>query len=106
MTTLILRRIKTAWQDIGRNYRLMLDDQEVAQVANGEEIEISISEGKHVVQMQIDWCQSEALKLDVSIGETQILECGPNAKPWLALLYVTVLRSQYLWLRRVNPSSK
>ena len=84
----------------------MLDDQEVAQVANGEEIEISISEGKHVVQMQIDWCQSEALKLDVSIGETQILECGPNAKPWLALLYVTVLRSKYLWLRRVNPSFK
>ena len=106
MSTLILRRTKTAWQDIGRNYCVILDGQEAAQVANGEEIEIALSEGKHVVQMQIDWCQSQALEIDVAIGETQILECGPNAKPWLALLYVTVLRNKYLWLRRVNPSSK
>lgn len=106
MTTLILRRAKTAWQDIGRNYRVILDGREVAQVANGEEIGIALSEGKHVVQMRIDWCQSQALEIDVAVGETQILECGPNAKPWLALLYVTVLRGRYLWLRRSDTTSE
>jgi len=107
MTTLLVRRAKVTWQDRVRSYRVNIDDNEVAQVANGAEVEVPVTAGKHVVQLKIDWCQSEALEIDVPSGERQILECGPNATPWLALLYITVLRKKYLWLRPApSPSNQ
>lgn len=98
MTTLLVRRAMVAWQDRVRSYRVIIDDKEVAQIANGAEVEVPVDAGKHVVQLKIDWCQSEALEVNVASGEKKILECGPNATPWLALLYITVLRKKYLWL--------
>ncbi|MCA3071780.1 MAG: hypothetical protein ING77_04935 [Rhodocyclaceae bacterium] len=99
MTTLLVRRAKVKWQDRVRSYRVIIDDNEVAQVANGAEVEVPVTAGKHIVQLKIDWCQSEALEIDVASGERQILECGPNVTPWLALLCITVSRKKYLWLR-------
>ena len=99
MTRLVVRREKSAWQDRLRSYRIMVDGKEVGQVSNGAELTAQIEPGTHLLQLQIDFCCSNSLEINVSPGETKTLECGPNAKPWTALLYITALRNKYLWLR-------
>lgn len=103
MTKLMVRREKVVWQDRGRSYRVLVDGKVVAQVANGEEVPVPVVSGKHIVQLKIDWCQSEPLEVNVEAGETQVLACGPNSTPLLALLYITFFRRRYIWLRRIKP---
>lgn len=99
MTKIIVRRTKAVWQDRARKYTVLLDGKEVAQVSNGSEAVFDVEPGKHTVQMQIDWCQSRKFEVDASIAEPLILECGPNASPFLAFLYVTLWKNDYIWLR-------
>lgn len=87
-------------QDIIRDYTVLLDGREVARVANGAETEVSVEPGKYSVQMKIDWCRSLALDVHVDSGETVTLLCGPNFSILLGLLYITVWRNKYMWLRR------
>ena len=96
---IVLRRESAARQDRLRPYRVIVDQKEVAKVGNGAEARIPIPPGEHVVQMQIDWCYSNALNVVVEAGQAQRLVCGPNATPLLGLLYITFLRRKYLWLR-------
>ncbi len=105
MTAFVVRRKYISWQDRLRSYRVLVDGKEVAEVANGSEIRVDTNPGKHVVQMKIDWCRSKELEVSIEAGETQVLECGPNATPLLALVYITVLRKEYLWLRREAAAS-
>jgi len=110
MTNLVIRREKNVWQDRLRSYRVIVDGREVGQVANDAVLTARVEPGAHLVQLQIDWCHSNRLEISIAPGETKTLECGPNAKPWTGLLYVTILRYKYLWLRSAeqpsNPSLK
>jgi hypothetical protein len=100
VTELIVRRQKALWQDRMRSYRVYVDGVEVAQVANGAEVQTAITPGEHVVQLKIDWCRSKSLNVNVRPGESLTLECGPNSTPLLALVFITLLHGQYLWLRQ------
>lgn len=99
MTKIIVRRTKAIWQDRARKYNVLLDGKEVTRVSNGSEVEFEVEPGKHTVQMQIDWCSSQKFEVDATAAEPLILECGPNASPFLAFLYVTVWKNKYIWLR-------
>lgn len=99
MTKIIVRREKAIWQDRGRQYIILLDGCEIGRVSNGAELEFDVEPGKHAVQMKIDWCHSRQFDIDVRLAETAILECGPNASPFLALLYITLWKNRYIWLR-------
>lgn len=99
MSELIVRRKNAPWQDRIRNYVVLVDGIEVARVANGADVAVRVEPGDHVVTMKIDWCRSKALPVSVRDGQAVVLECGPNSRPLLALLYVTILSQRYLWLR-------
>jgi len=99
MASFVIRRREVAWQDRGRSYRVIVDGKELAQIANGAEMQIPVKPGKHLVQLKIDWCQSEALEVNVETDQPLVLECGPNSTPLLVLIYITLFRNKYLWLR-------
>jgi len=99
MTKITVRRAKAIWQDRVRDYTVLLDEKEVAKVSNGSEVEFVVEPGKHTIQMQIDWCSSPKLEVDVPPGEPLILECGPNASPFSAFMYITIWKNKYIWLR-------
>ncbi|MES2018345.1 MAG: hypothetical protein V4484_17795 [Pseudomonadota bacterium] len=101
MTELIIRRQQASWQDRMRNYAVLIDGQKAAEIANGAEVRIPVSAGSHVVQLKIDWCRSNALEIVVGENGETIVECGPNGTPILALLYITLWRGKYLWLKAV-----
>jgi hypothetical protein len=48
---------------------------------------------------ELDWCSSPIFEIEVAANETKIVECGPNANPFLSLIFVTVLRKRYMWVR-------
>jgi hypothetical protein len=98
MTKIIVRRTNAIWQDKARQYAVLLDGKEIAAVSNGSEVAFDTEPGKHTVQMKIDWCRSPEFEVDVQ-AEAVILECGPNASPFLALFYITLWKNKYIWLR-------
>lgn len=99
MSEIVIRRTNAGWQDRGRNYRVVVDGKELARVANDSSVKIPIAPGNHSVRLQIDWCQSPQLHVVVTEGNPLELECGPNSTPFVALIYVTLLRKRYIWLR-------
>ena len=102
MTTIAIHRRKALWQDCARNYRVLIDGNEVAKISNGADISIPVSPGKHVIQLKIDWGRSKKIEVNIELGNVQRLECGPNANPFLVLVYITVLRGNYIWLRNAD----
>jgi hypothetical protein len=99
MSALIVRREHSAWQDLIRDYGIFIDGQKAADISNGGEARIPISAGRHLVQMKIDWCRSNPLEIHVDGHGDLVLECGPNGDPFSTLLYITLWRGKYLWLK-------
>lgn len=100
MSRIVVRRVKAAWQDRIRDYRIFVDGKEVARVANGSSAEIPVEPGTHSIRLKIDWCQSKEVRISVNAGKVAQLECGPNATPLLALLYITFLCKNYIYLHQ------
>jgi hypothetical protein len=96
---LIIRRDHALWQDRVRKYQILVDGKTVGALARGAEMAIPLPPGPHTVQMKIDWCSSPKLQVDCSAGQAVVLECGPNANPLVAMLYITLWKNKYLWLR-------
>lgn len=102
MAELMLHRRASLWQDRVRDYHLLLDGREAGRVANGATLRLELSPGHHTLQMAIDWCRSPPLEISLAEGESARLECGANAHPLLALLYISLWKDRYLWLRRAS----
>ena len=106
MAEIVVRRAP-AWGDKLRAYRIFVNGEARGTVSENGEARIAVGPGRNVVRMKIDWCWSPAVDLDVEAGTVRTLECGPNAHPLLALVYITFLKNRYLWLRdsgsRVPP---
>ncbi|MYN00971.1 hypothetical protein GTP41_02560 [Pseudoduganella sp. DS3] len=105
-TELIIQRSAALWQDRARKYQVLLDGKFVADIGHGQEVRIALQPGRHSVQMKIDWCTSPALQFDCAAGQAAAFMCGPNAKPFTALLYITLWKGQYLWLRPAQPGAR
>jgi hypothetical protein len=96
-----------SFPDALRPYRVLVDGRYVGQLGPREELEAPIEEGKHRVEVRIDWCGSRPLAVDLRDGGAVHLECGCNLSGWRILLvpaYVTILRNDYLWLEVKVPS--
>lgn len=96
----MIQRAKALWQDRAREYSILVDGKKAAAIPNGAEARMPIEPGEHSIVMQIDWCYSPEL-IVVASGEEDIhIECGANANPFLVLLYITLWKNRYIWLRR------
>lgn len=104
MTKIVVRRASALWQDRARDYFIVLNGKEVSTLSHGAAVELEVSPGRHTVGVSIDWCSSPECKVDIKLGETIILECGPNSSLLLGILYVSVWRKKYIWLRRSGDS--
>ena len=100
-TTLTVSR-STSYTDRIRRYGVYLDDHQVASLGALESISFSALPGKHSLVIKIDWCRSNVVEFDCRSGGALSFECGSSMtgmRALLALLYVTIWRHQYLWLR-------
>jgi hypothetical protein len=104
MSQISVQRAESRWHDRIRNYRVVVDGREVARIGNGGTATVTVDPGWHTVYMAIDWGRSKPL--DVNVGPEQVvqLECGPNVKPGLALVYALVLFRRWMWLRPASDA--
>jgi hypothetical protein len=102
MSQIAIQRAKSRWQDRNRDYKVIVDGREVARVGNGEAATVGVEPGRHTVYMAIDWGRSKPLEVTVAPEQAVQLECGPNVKPFLALVYAVVLFRRWVWLRPAN----
>ena len=105
MSRIVVRRAESRWQDRIRDYKVVVDGQVAARVSNGGEATVTVEPGTHTIYMAIDWGRSKPLDVAVCAEQTIELECGPNVKPFLALVYVTVLFRRWIWLRPANGAA-
>lgn len=91
------------WADRARSYRIVADGKEVGRICAGEELQLAMSPGQHVLSARIDWTRSHDLSIVVEAGERVDLEVGSNAKGWLLLVAVYLVTfgfRNYLYLHR------
>jgi hypothetical protein len=101
-------RIKrdAGYADRIRAYKIVLDDNVIGEIKNGEQVELNAPPGKHQLFLKIDWCSSNTINFESDTNTTEF-ECGSNLRGWkilLGVLYTTFLRNQYIWLRKVEFS--
>ncbi len=99
MTQLRLVRPGSWWQDRYRAYQVHLDGKIVGQISQDGELCVDISPGVHQLQLKIDWCSSPMISFEASEGSRTEIACGPNGHPMLALVYVTLLINDYIWVK-------
>jgi hypothetical protein len=92
----------TQYADWFRSYQLFVDGHPVGKIGAGSNFEIKVPAGRHEIVAKIDWCKSNFLHLEVQDGAIWHLEVGSNVTGWrllLALLYITIMTTEYLYLR-------
>jgi len=94
---------KPADADKLRAYTVLVDGQAMCEVRDGETCTVIAPEGKHVVKLTIDWCESNPLTVETVSGSRQRLTVSSNlrgSRRALALWYVAFARKSYLNLER------
>ena len=89
-------------------YRLMLDGYHAADVVDDGTTELTVTPGHHELYLQIDWCRSPTVSLDVHPDENVELECRADSNPVTALYMLTFGRKRYIdfrILRRWYPNN-
>jgi hypothetical protein len=101
VTVLVIRRLGLA-QDREYAYRVVVDGRQRAEVGDDSTVQIGLTPGEHCVRLGVKWCGSRELAFTIAPGEIVRMECRPNVRPLLALLYITLWRNDYIGLETVK----
>lgn len=89
-----------AFIDYFRAYRVMVDGECVGKVHRGETFETGIPVGLREIRLDIDWCSSNSLEVEISETPASLV-CGNNWSGWkifFAWRAVVAHADEYLWL--------
>src|SRR5262249_2606798 len=92
------------YADMLRQYRLVVDSDLAYTIGRGQSVDISLPPGRHRLIAAIDWARSNPVEIELLPDQDCRLEVGSNVAGWrllLAVLYATVWRDRWLYLRPV-----
>jgi len=95
----------SAFPDMLRAYRILVDGREVGKVGNNSRVTFTVPAGAHTMVARIDFAGSQPLSFEAQAGENLVIECVSALRGWrtlLALYYVLFKRDHYLQVRRVS----
>ena len=80
MATIKIQR-KHEFINLFRDYRLFVDGQKIGSISDGQEIEFSVSSGRHLLVAKIDWCSSKTIPFELNDIDNKsfTLSCFKNA---------------------------
>lgn len=58
---------------MARSYRVLVDGEERARLALGQDVELRLDEGEHAIQVQIDWCLSRPFLIEPGRDEVWLV---------------------------------
>jgi hypothetical protein len=88
-----------------RDYRVILDGQEIGRIGNGETKSFTIASGQHQIAVKIDWCSSNELTFSLSPDGSLVFQCDSKLRGLRllgAIYYVLFARKSYLWLKQAD----
>ena len=86
--------------NIARRYRVLLDGRDVGAIAVGESLHIPTPSPHTEMQVQVDWCKSRPLRVNLVDGASELVECGCAYQDITCLLAIFFRPHQYLYLER------
>ena len=92
----------SGYADRIRAYQVVIDGNVVGEIKNCQQLELDVPQGRHQLHLKIDWCRSNIVDFEAD-GNTIEFQCGSNLRGFkmlLSILYATVFRSQYIWLKK------
>ena len=98
---LVIRR-RASSQDREYAYRVVVDGRQRAEIGDDSTVQIGLTPGEHRVNLRVKWCGSRELPFTIQPGEIVRMDCRPNVRPLLALLYITLWRNRYIALETVT----
>jgi hypothetical protein len=101
MTVLVMRRLPGK-QDREYPYRVIVDGRQRAELVDDSTVQIGLTPGEHRVGLNVKWCWSREIEFTIRPGQIVRMECRPNVRPLLALLYITLWRKRYIALETVK----
>lgn len=63
-----------------RKYKILLNNEDTAEIKNGERKEIDVAPGSYKVKIMVDWSESKEVLVNVTEGETLQFQCGSRLK--------------------------
>jgi hypothetical protein len=96
-------RIKrdSGYADRLRAYKVFLDGDVVGEIYNGQLFELKVIQGKHRLQLKIDWASSNIVDFEMNDRDLEF-QCGSNLRGFkilLAIFYGTIFPNQCIWLK-------
>ena len=85
-----------------RAYHVLVDGERVAKIRNGRQIAVEIAAGHHTVELELDWCRSNRVDIEVRDGRPVRLRCGSNYRGlglFRGVGRMITDPKDYLWLR-------
>ena len=93
----------SGYADKLRAYQIIVDGKVIGEIKDGQKIEIAVPKGYHKMYLKIDWCRSNFIDFELS-EEVIEFECGSNLtgiKLLFSIVYATLFRNDYIWLKRI-----
>jgi hypothetical protein len=91
---------------VARSLRVLVDGEDVGELFYWEHKHFGCKPGSHSVQVEMDWCRSEELLIEVQPGETIELECGSAFRGlllwWVGLVAAFVAPGRVFIVRRAR----
>jgi hypothetical protein len=91
-----VRRAAGRWTDRLRAYKVVLDGDAVGTVKRGETLTCETAPGSHVLHLEIDWCRSPSVDLEVAPGKDIDVRCWPNARAFTVMFWMRYRRDRYI----------
>lgn len=104
MDTIITIKRGSSRADRRRRYKVVVDNQYLGSIKDGESKSFAVSPGEHELALKIDWCSSNRVRFNIASNQTVTFDCGSSLvgpKIALALFYVLFAWNRYLWLKQV-----
>src|SRR5450759_3770666 len=88
----VLSRERRGPRDLLRSYAVIIDGEQVAKIKRGQRLELSVSPGRHVIFLKIDWCRSPEVEIEATPGQKIQLTCAPGGPNFNAESYIQLQR--------------
>jgi len=79
-----ISRLKRGTMGLFSAYKVMVDGYDIGEVRRGQSRYFVVAAGSHEVYLEVDWCRSPSIDIDLAPGETISLACWPKFQAWQA----------------------
>jgi len=99
MPKLVVKRTKGI-SSAARKFKLLIDGQEVGEIANGSSESYDVPAGQHTLNAKIQWLGSKDFELSLNDNETKYLKVGVNPLELIITLATIVVMFTCIAMQR------